>query len=623
MSQRETEQKVRDVLRSLEVGETGETFVPRSTVLGYNLIPTELCKTAAEKKQVFRANALMDLYYFATVVMGKNRFSKNPNKEKNLHYQMCLTVMKDGLKEGIEIPRDHFKSTVYSECFPIWRALPFGKREEDFFTNIGYTDLYIEWMRRTHSQDIRILLVSETIKNAIKLGIRIANHYENNTLFRQLFPEIMPTEKETWTNESLHQRRTPSGRGQGEGTFDFIGVGAALQSRHYNVVVEDDLVGREARKSSIVMADTIDYHQILVGATDSDPNNPGRDFDEIVVGNRWSHDDLNSHIRAEEPYFNWTTHSALGGCCSLHAFGEPIFAEAFTREKLLRWKRRLGSYHFSCQFLNYPIDPSKAKFSMADFRYFHFEKVTGALSIPKESPTLNRLFEISHPQQYRIAIRHHVADGDVEKDVFPRNLDRYMIVDPNHGGSHLGQEAGKDGRCRHAIAVTGVTRDPRRIYLLDQWAKACSIDEFVKQVFFYAVKWKLRVVYVEAVAAQKYLLYHLNYFVEEHKHTHPELAGIQFLPLKTPQNANAKAERIENFIPIVERHELWLDVNNCVETKEEAEQYGQRKGLIDLLDVLSYGPQVWKFDTRSREQVDEFLLKQMAQYRRRVASAAA
>jgi hypothetical protein len=198
-----------------------------------------------------------------------------------------------------------------------------------------------------------------------------------------------------------------------------------------------------------------------------------------------------------------------------------------------------------------------------------------------------------------------------------------MIVDPNHGGSHLGQEAGKDGRCRHAIAVTGVTRDPRRIYLLDQWAKACSIDEFVKQVFFYAVKWKLRVVYVEAVAAQKYLLYHLNYFVEEHKHTHPELAGIQFLPLKTPQNANAKAERIENFIPIVERHELWLDVNNCVETKEEAEQYGQRKGLIDLLDVLSYGPQVWKFDTRSREQVDEFLLKQMAQYRHRVASAAA
>jgi hypothetical protein len=187
----------------------------------------------------------------------------------------------------------------------------------------------------------------------------------------------------------------------------------------------------------------------------------------------------------------------------------------------------------------------------------------------------------------------------------------------------MGQEAGKNGRCRHAIVVTGVERDPRRVYLLDQWAKAVSIDEFVKQVFFLAIKWKLRAVYVEAVAAQKYLIYHLNYFVEEHKHTHPEISGIQFLPLKTPQNADAKAERIENFIPLVERHELWLDVNNCTEFKEEAERYGQRKGLIDLLDVLSYGPQVWKFDTVSQEKIDDFMSKQMAMYRSRIASAAA
>ena len=157
MSQREVEQKAREVLRSLEVGDTGDVLVPRSTILGYNLIPTEIAKSPSEKKQIYRANALMDLYYFSTIVLGKSRFTPS------LHRQMCLTVMKDGLKEGIEIPRDHFKSTVYSECFPIWRALPFGHREEDFFTSVGYTDLYIEWMHRTHSQDVRILLVSETI----------------------------------------------------------------------------------------------------------------------------------------------------------------------------------------------------------------------------------------------------------------------------------------------------------------------------------------------------------------------------------------------------------------------------------------------------------------------------
>ena len=627
MNTREVEQKVRDTLRvldSMQVGETGNTFVPRSTILGYNLIPAILTKDPAEKRLIYRANCFMDLYFFSVWCLGKNRFSKNPDKARNLHHQMCLTVMKDGLKEGIEIPRDHFKSTVYSECFPIWRALPFSKCDEDFLCNVGYSDLFIQWMQRCHSQDVRILLVSETIKNAIKLGSRISNHYQNTQNLRELFPEILPTEKETWTNESLHQRRTPEGRGQGEGTFDFIGVGAALQSRHYNLVIQDDLVGREARKSPIVMADTIDYHQILVGATDSDPNNPGRDFDEIVVGNRWSHDDLNSHIRKEEPYFSWVTHAALGGCCSLHPFGEPIFPEAFTKEKLLRWKRRLGSYHFSCQFLNFPIDPSKVKINKSDFRYFNYEKVNNALAIPKELPYNKRLFEVMNPAplQYRTVIRHHVADGDVEKDEFPLRLDRYMVVDPNHGGSHLGQAVGKNGRCRHAIAVTGVLRYPRRIYLLDQWAKAVDIKEFVKKVFFYAIKYKLNKVYVEAVGAQKYLLYHLNEFVADHKDTRPELAVINFLPLKTPNDAGAKLERINNFIPTIEAKELWVDSNNCTELMEEVDMFGQRKGLIDLLDVLSYGPQIWKFDTRSQKDITDIIAKQRAQFVRRMAAAA-
>jgi hypothetical protein len=187
----------------------------------------------------------------------------------------------------------------------------------------------------------------------------------------------------------------------------------------------------------------------------------------------------------------------------------------------------------------------------------------------------------------------------------------------------MGQEVGKDGRCRHAIAVTGVKRDPRRVHVLDQWAEACSIKAFVKKIFFYAVKWKLRKVYVEAVAAQKYLLYHLNEFVEDHKAERPELAGIVFLPLKTPQHAGAKQERIENFIPMIEAHEIWLDENNCDKVKEEAESYGQRKALIDLLDVLSYGPQIWKFDTVDKGRVEDFLAKQKAQFTRRMSAAVA
>ena len=617
---------IRDALRSrLLYGDLGETYVPRSVIFNYNLIPTASLPASA-KPLAYRANALMDPYYLGTVILQRPYLSRNPDRKKNLHYVMCLIVQKDGLKEGIEIPRDHLKTTVYSEIFPIYRALPFGVKEEDFFSSIGFSDLYIEWMRRTHSQDIRTLIVSETIKNAVKLGGRISNHYENNALFRQLFFDILPTEKDTWTADSMHQRRTPAGRGQGEGTFDFIGVGGALQSRHYDLVIQDDLVGREARKSDIVMADTIDYHQVLAGASNFDINNPGRDFDEIVVGNRWSHNDLNSYIRREEPYFSWTTHAALGGCCSLHPFGVPIYPEAFTKEKLLRWKKRLGTYHFSCQFLNFPIDPTKSKFNIADFRYFSLERTYGTLAVPKEHRDMPwqkaKHLEIVYPQQYRTVIRHHVAEGDVEDDIFPRYLDRYLITDPNHGGEHPDSLLYTGARCRHAILVVGIQHSPRRLYILDQWAEACKIEKYVQKILFYALKWKLKRVHCEQEGGQKFLIYHFNYFLQQNTKDHPELSGMIMVPLKSSRASNAKEERIDNCIPMVERHEVWLDANNCSDFKEEAEKYGQKKTTIDLLDCFGYVPQLAPVEVASEDDKEEFLRKQKQKFIRGLAAIA-
>jgi len=621
-----TEQQIRDAIRAaraagqfMEADELGVARVPRNVILNYNLLDPALFPPSA-KAIAYRANALMDLYYFSTVVLGKNRLSKNPDKTKNLHYVMCLSVMKDGLKELIEIPRDHFKSTVFSECFPMWRALPFGVPEEDFFSNIGFSDLYIHWMKRCHFQDIRILLVSSTIKNAIKLGTKIANHYENNDNFRKLFFDILPTEKETWTTDSLHQRRTPAGRGHGEGTYDFIGVGAELQSRHYDLVDEDDLVGREARKSLIVMADTIDYHQILVGATDKNPLNPGADFDELVVGNCWANNDLNAHIKENEKYFSRTTHSALGGCCFLHPFGEPIFPEEWSRELLLRWKQRIGTYHFSCQFLNFPIDPSKSKFNLADFRYFKKEKDYSATAIPKELPWW-KAPEIYTPSQGRLCLRHKVAAGNVEPDVYPRNLKRYLLTDPRHSTDNESESLTPGTRCRHSIIVIGISDEPRRIYLLDQWAESCGTERYIKKLLFYALKWKINDIHAETVGAQKFLVTHFNYYVKQESKLRPEITSIRMLgDLKTPQAKDAKFERIDNMIPCVERHEVWLDEDNCQEFRDEAEKYGQAKTTVDLLDVFGYIPQVAPVNVVNDKQIEDYLRQQQRKFARGVAS---
>lgn len=605
----------------LIVDQTGGYIISPRIIASWNLLPVSNSLNITSRSALMRLNCLADLFYFAVTVLKKTKFQLNPDLSQNLHYMMCGCVMKDGLKEVIEIPRDHFKSSVFSECFAIWRALPFSARDEDLFSHLGMPPLYLEWMRRAHNQDIRILLVSETIENAKKLGTKIKSHYENNELFRNLFPEIVPDSTCVWTDASLHQKRTKSGRQHGEGTFDFIGVGGALQSRHYDMPIEDDLVGKKALGSEAHMNTTIEYHQLLVGALDSQTGNGGRDNDEIVVGNRWSYKDLNSHIRETETYFNFITHSALGGCCPLHPYGIPIFPEAFTREKLARWKARLGSYLFSCQFLNFPINPEQCKFENKNLQYYRFVRdteaglaaTTGGVNNYSHLTGIERLQAAAKQKTYRPVIRHDVREGVVERDIFPRTLDRYIIADPNH--------AGKKGRCRNAITVTGLSQSPRRIYLLDVWAESSSPDKFVEQLFLKAMAWRCNKIHLETVAAQKYLKYHLEYYIKENKARVPEIAGIQIVDLKYDNAENAKQMRIESLAPIFERGEFWVNKVGMTEFHEEYEAYGNKNGLKDVLDTLGYGPTIWKFNDLDDREMASVVSQRQARFERAMRGA--
>lgn len=578
----------------LEAYNTG-IYIPRSVSNSYQILPLLDNMNMDMRRTIHRMNSLGSLFYFSIYTLGKTRFQLKADLTKSLHYLMCKAVEKDGVQDVIEIPRDHYKTTVYSECFPIWRALPFTWKDEDLFLRAGYPDVFIEWMKRAHRQDYRWLIVSEVIKNAIKIGTRIDNHYKQNKIFRDLFPEIIPSTTESWTQESMTHKRTSMGMGQGEGTYDLLGAGGALQSRHYDGMIQDDLFGKDALKSEAVRTDLIEYHKLLVGAFDADHTSGSRDNDELIVGNRWAYNDLNSYIRKYETYFNFTTHSALGGCCKLHPYGTPIFPEAFSVEKLERWKQRLGSYLFSCQFLNVPINPAETKFNKKDLRYYEFAYDDSGTVIGKKK---------------RVVIKHHVHEGDVMPDIYPRNLRRYMILDPNHSGA--------DGRCRHAITVTGVTdQDTRRVYLLDVWAKSAGLTELMGTMFNLAYAWKLNEVWMETIAAQKYLKYHFEYIrnnglpevLKDHEDRENAISWckkIVIKELKTPKTKDAKQMRIDGLAPIIERHELWVNTFGQTEFMEELETYPNGQ-LRDVLDTLGYGPQVWGFEPDDDEITDAVL----------------
>jgi hypothetical protein len=142
-----------------------------------------------------------------------------------LHLPLCLTFERWHLKDLIEIPRDHFKSTCATEGLAMWRALPFSEQDEDDLYKLGYSDEVMRWMKRAHNPNVRNMLVAANLTNAVKLGKKIRWHYESNTHYRSLFPETLPDTDCVWGDRSLHVKR-PRGEisgAHGEGTYDFLG----------------------------------------------------------------------------------------------------------------------------------------------------------------------------------------------------------------------------------------------------------------------------------------------------------------------------------------------------------------------------------------------------------------
>ena len=502
-------------------------------------------------RKAMRLNSLGSLYFFIKITLRRKRLTDG------LHKPICISLEREHIKDVYELPRDHFKSTICGEGLPMWRVLFVSDEDLNEFRKLGYSNEFLEWMQRVHRPEARNLLVSENITNAGKLGRKIDFHYESNAIYRHLFPELIPTSKEVWSNISkchrLPLQRKDKG-GHGEGTFDFLGVGGALQSRHYDgIVVEDDLVGRKAIESPSIMDKAIECHQLMVGAFENE--DALADNDELIVGNRWGYYDLNSWIKENEPWFNFITRSAIEG-------DKPIFPEEFSLEKLARWRERLGAYQYSCQFMNNPASPDNAAFAEKDLRYFSIIKGTDD----------------------ELLIRHEVVDGVVIKDLPVKHLSICMVTDPNHSGA--------EGRCRHAINVVGLS-SAGNYYHLDCWAEACEADKYIAQLYKIADVWKLRKLGIETVAAQKYLAYHINF------RNRIENRSLKLIELKGEVDApdgtitRKKEWRIRNVLsPIFESNRFYTQ-RRFQDFKGEYTAF-PRGRFVDLLDALAYVPQMLK-----------------------------
>lgn len=271
------------------------------------------------------AEGRRNLFFFAKDILGWDKLSDG------LHRDVCLFLQRPDRFKLIQLPRGHLKTTICTISYALWRVI--------------------------QNPNIRILLRSATSKNAQNWLIVLQDLMLGNPIFRWLYPELIPQDFQAvrWNQEALEVKRTQHWP---EATIEAIGGTATAVSRHYDLIIEDDLVNEDHLISDEQMRKVIDEHRRGLSLFVS----PGVG-ERITVGNRWAYDDLVSWIEANEPGVAVYKRAAI-------EHGEPIWPAAFTPETLDQILETQGPRIFSAQYMNNPTHEDARSFNPEWFRWF-------------------------------------------------------------------------------------------------------------------------------------------------------------------------------------------------------------------------------------------------------------
>jgi hypothetical protein len=535
-----------------------------------------------------RLNALGSLLFFLCFILKKHRLVR-------LHAEMCHSLETEDLHLVFEIPVGHFKSTIGAEGLSLWWSLPFTEMDEHLMRELGYGDEWIRWMKHAHNPNARTLITHAIESRAIAMGKAVDHAYRDNDTFRAVFHDILPDNETTWNDHTKFQkRRKDINTDPSTGTYEYRGVGSALQGLHVSGIINDDTVGRDAQRNVLqgdgeVMQATIDWWKQTTTRFDPESFTQSGVGRQLVIGNRWAHTDLNSWIREHMPDFKFETHSAEGGCCKRHPAGEPIFPEEYSAAKLMDLKRTLGSYFYSHMYLNYSLLPEECIFRAEWIRKFRFKPSRPELPLDDIRNVL--------------MVEHTVQNGETINDIACGELQMRMLVDLAH--------AKKRKRCKHVVLVIGLHPETDRFYLLDLWAEGAPYSSLVDKMYDMAEKWGMSEVFLETVAAQNLLKFHLEQMNEIRRTEGKRTLYVQELDYDNSENA--KKNRIESMEPIYKNGQFFVHPAH----KDFYAEYDvyPASATIDVLDTIGYAPQT--FQVIRRRELMEMAMRQQQEFKER------
>lgn len=438
-------------------------------------------------------------WFFCRVIM------KNDWLTKEVHLDLCNFLQQDyPNKKLVELPRGFLKTTVASVYYPIWLAI--------------------------NNPSIRILLVQNTFENAAKRVHEIRSIFERNDLFKALYNEIVPnfnSKNIRWSNECAEVNRPTTFP---EGTFESAGVGTKLTSRHYDVIIEDDLVtadthdlsGEEIAPNMEDVDKAIGWHKMATNLL-IDYKTSKR----IHIGTRWFQEDMINHIKTHEPGYARFLKTVYD------EDGNAIYPKRFDDEVLDAKKEEMGTYMFATQMLLDPMPLEKMIFK----------------------PNWNRYFNTA-PETKNV-----------------------LAIDPAIGESKQ--------NCDSGFAVVGGAPNGL-IYIHEAFGKQMNLTEQVRITFKLVRDYNIHKVVVETIAYQEALAQAIALERDRVDEKGVKVnEDVHFSIVKeVPGGKDKKDARIKSMIPYFENGKVLMKKNMSKLQKQLREYpFGKKR---DVIDVLAY-----------------------------------
>ena len=291
----------------------------------------------------------------------------------------------------------------------------------------------------------RILLTSKTELQSQHFLREVKAHLATNAFLIECFGEFQSDDK--WdTREILVKPRTSTAK---ESTVTCVGAGGAVASRHYDVIIVDDLVHSSNSWTQAQRAKLQSWFYDTLSPCLEEPD--GRMY---VNGTRWHHSDLYGHLIKNELRHKHQIIPAIA------PDGSTPWPEKFSLEALKEKLRNMGSIGFNAQYQN---DTELMKGNMFKDEWFRY----------------------------------------YEQEPDWKNLNMFVGCDP--AATRKDTSPDQNDSDWWTIVVGGIAKGGSEIYLKTVWRARCSKDEYVKKLREINAAEHLVRCGIENVAAQEYL----------------------------------------------------------------------------------------------------------------------